>query len=80
MLSIYAVAVWCVDRIGIEPSVGFQAPWPTTLAQIPIELTGQIDQLAVPLAAWCNGTKQQCQIIGYFQYIGRRLGRYGVLS
>jgi hypothetical protein len=25
MLSIYAVTVWCVDRIGIEPSVDFQA-------------------------------------------------------
>jgi hypothetical protein len=33
MLSIYAVTVWCVSRIGIEPSVDFQAPRPTTLAQ-----------------------------------------------
>ncbi len=78
-LSIYAVTVWYVDRIGTESSVDFSASRPTTEARADEDST-PLDQypLSSParLTDWpflwplsVTERKQQCQIIDHSQSI-----------
>jgi hypothetical protein len=76
-LSIYAVTVWCVGRIGIELSVEFRRPRPTTLAhagedptpldQYPLSSSARLTDWSFLRRLGVTKSREEGDIIDYFQ-------------